>query len=87
MLVSLLISPPVRVCDAVTWTLSFRSDRPKKTVNLDHTPDIAVSLEGLHFFATPRDLDKGGYQVNSFFISQRKHMLWVLIRSASLRCF
>ena len=23
-------------------------------------------------------LDKGGYQVNSFLISQQKHMLWVL---------
>ena len=32
-------------------------------------------------------LDKSGYQVKSFLISQRKHMLWVLIRSASLRCF
>ena len=32
------------------------------------------------------DLDKSGYQVNSF-ISRRKHMLWVLIRSASVRCF
>ena len=29
-------------------------------------------------------LDKSGYQVNSFLISQRKHVLWVLIRSASL---
>ena len=28
-------------------------------------------------------LDKSGYQVNIFLISQRKHMLWVLIRSAS----
>ena len=30
-------------------------------------------------------LDKSGYQVNSFLISRRKHMLWVLIRSASAR--
>ena len=27
-------------------------------------------------------LDKSGYQVNSFLVSRRKHMLWVLIRSA-----
>ena len=28
-------------------------------------------------------LDKSGYQVNTFLISRQKHMLWVLIRSAS----
>ena len=28
-------------------------------------------------------LDKGGYPVNIFLISPQKHMLWVLIRSAS----
>ena len=27
------------------------------------------------------DLDKSGYQVNSFLISRRKHILWVIIRS------
>ena len=32
-------------------------------------------------------LDKSGYQVNSFLISPRKHMLKVLFRSASARCF
>ena len=32
-------------------------------------------------------LDKGGYLVNIFLISPRKHMLWVLIRSASARHF
>ena len=26
-------------------------------------------------------LDKSGYQVNNFLISQRKYMLWVLIRN------
>ena len=31
-------------------------------------------------------LDKGGYPVNIFLISPRKHV-WVLIRSASVRCF
>ena len=31
--------------------------------------------------------DKRGYQHNIFLISPRKHMLWVLIRSASLRHF
>ena len=31
------------------------------------------------------DLDKRGYQANSFLISRQKHMLWVLIRSASVR--
>ena len=30
-------------------------------------------------------LDKREYQANSFLISQRKHMLWVLIRSVSVR--
>ena len=28
-------------------------------------------------------LDKNGYQVNSFLISRRKHMLWVLIRMST----
>ena len=32
-------------------------------------------------------LDKSGYQVNIFLISPRKYMLWVLIRSASVRHF
>ena len=32
-------------------------------------------------------LDKNGYLVNNFLISRRKHMLWVLIRSASPRRF
>ena len=32
-------------------------------------------------------IDKRGYQVNSFLISPWKHTLWVLIRSASPRCF
>ena len=32
-------------------------------------------------------LDKSGYQVNSFLISGQKYMLWVLIRSASVRGF
>ena len=32
-------------------------------------------------------LDKGGYQVNIFLNSPRKHMLWVLIRNASVRHF
>ena len=32
-------------------------------------------------------LDESGYQVNSFLISQRKHMLWVLTTSASPRRF
>ena len=32
-------------------------------------------------------LDKSGYQVYIFLNSPRKHMLWVLIRSASARRF
>ena len=32
-------------------------------------------------------LDKSEYQENSFLITRRKHMLWVLIRSASARRF
>ena len=35
----------------------------------------------------PIGLDKGGCPVNIFLISPRKHMLWVLIRSASARRF
>ena len=31
--------------------------------------------------------DKMGYPNNIFLISRQKHMLWVLIRSASARCF
>ena len=34
-----------------------------------------------------KGLDKSGYQVNIFLISAQKHMLWVLIRSASARRF
>ena len=33
------------------------------------------------------DIDKRVYPHNLFLISQQKHMLWVLIRSASLRHF
>ena len=32
-------------------------------------------------------LDKGGYLVSIFLISPQKHILWVLIRSASVRRF
>ena len=32
-------------------------------------------------------VDRRGYQVNIFLISPQKHMLWVLIRSASPRRF
>ena len=32
-------------------------------------------------------LDKNGIRLNTFLISQWKHVLWVLIRSISLRCF
>ena len=31
--------------------------------------------------------DKREYQINIFLISPQKHMLWVLIRSISVRCF
>ena len=41
-------------------------------------------LFGYHNFI---GLDKSGYPVNIFLISPRKHVLWVLIRSASPRCF
>ena len=34
-----------------------------------------------------RPLVKSAYQNNSFLISQRKHMLWVLKRTVSLRRF
>ena len=37
-----------------------------------------------NYMAGSIGLDKSRYQVNTFLISRRKHMLWVLIRSASL---
>ena len=39
---------------------------------------LLISFEQVSFIG----LDKSGYRVNSFLISPRKHMLWVLIRSA-----
>ena len=45
---------------------------------------VVVGLQHVYCFI---GLDKSGYQVNSFLISRRKHMLWVLIRSASARRF
>ena len=45
-----------------------------------------MSLACSHYhlcYTSSIGLDKSGYQVNIFLISQRKHILWVLIRSAS----
>ena len=44
-------------------------------------------LAGRRLTSVVIGLDKSGYQVNIFLISPRKHMLWVLIRSASLSRF
>ena len=49
--------------------------------------DYQVVNSGLLMNAWNIVPDKSGYQVNSFLISQWKHMLWVLIRSASLGPF
>ena len=51
-------------------------------MSLDMCIDQGICLEFI-------GLDKSGYQVNIFHISPGKHnsMLWVLIRSTSLRCF
>ena len=35
----------------------------------------------IFFVSKKAQPDKGGYQVNIFFISLRKYMLWVLIRA------
>ena len=43
-----------------------------------------VSVRVNHYYIS---LDKSGYQVNIFLISQQKHMLWVLIRSTLERFF
>ena len=49
-------------------------------LSLVRIPFKAFALAGI-------GLDKGEYPVNIFFISPRKHKLWVLIRSASARRF
>ena len=52
------------------------------------TPPKHNTLSGaMKTLAKITGLDKSGYQVNSFLISWQKHMLWVLIRSTSVRRF
>ena len=51
-----------------------------------HLPPWSVFVACLQKLATVEiyiGLDKSAYQVSSFLISAQKHMLWVLIRSAS----
>ena len=71
----------------VSATTMTTKDAVKKAmvVNLD----ISVSSDSFHttFHTENVGLERSGYQVNIFLISPRKHMLWVLIRSASLRHF
>ena len=56
-------------------------DQVVDSLNIYDREDSVQTL-GLHI-AT----DKRGYPHDIFLISQRKHMLWVLIRSASVRRF
>ena len=46
-----------------------------------HVPDQETGLDS---HMAP---DKREYQLHIFLISTQKHMLWLLIRSASVRCF
>ena len=43
-----------------------------------------LSVQLTELTGTTIGLDKSGYQIDNFFISQQKHMLWILIRSASV---
>ena len=43
-----------------------------------------LNHSGLNKLPHTIGLGKSGYQVNNFLICQQKHMLWVLIRSASV---
>ena len=44
--------------------------------------NVKIDSKGLD--ETVIGLDKSGYKVNIFLISPQKHMLWVLVRSASV---
>ena len=57
------------------------------TPNTDQIYRICSTLFAPHPAVLSNSVDKSGYQVNIFLISQWKHMLWVLIRSASMRRF
>ena len=46
-----------------------------------------ITRRKLNIICDSIGLDKSGYQFNIFLISPRKHVLWVLIRSASARRF
>ena len=71
------------------WTYGWRDT---KTVSSSQT-QFAGYKYYIWFYASIAPnipsigLNKGGYQVNSFLISWWKYMLWVLIRSASVRRF
>ena len=55
---------------------------------LDEYICCGYSLEAPHQGAFNNiGLDKSGYKVNIFLICLQKHMLWVYIRSASVRRF
>ena len=65
-------------------------DRKAKILDLNQTAlcpycllkPVCLNVQG-NYCVNFIGLDKSGYQVNKFLFSQRKHMLWVLIRSAS----
>ena len=49
-------------------------------------PELLDTIQRSHIdFLNYIGLVKSGYQVSNFLISQQKHMLWVLIRSTSVR--
>ena len=74
--------------DAVTVVLY----RTMKTLNLMHliTADqvrFSFSLTAVKFVLQHMTQDKTGSDINIFLISPGKHMLWVFIRSVSVRHF
>ena len=54
------------------------------TQNIRFYGEIRKLIPELSPNTPPYVLDKGGYPVYIFLISPRKHMLWVLIRRASI---
>ena len=68
----------IGVCEVIRLNTVLVLNDPLMTLQNSGNPDQMLLNIGL---------DKGGYPVNIFLISPRKHMLWVLIRIASVRRF
>ena len=78
----------VRVCTAYGKLIISRDN----SFRIDLAPsEQGFTLKGKKLFPFRLDLfiglDKKRYEVNIFLISPQKHVFWVLIRSASVRCF